>query len=181
MSGAPRPSATHSPGVGAWIAADPLRALLAAIAVVTVFSGAAQIPFGGTILELLGAEPTTAARQLFATVGMFMVVVGGLLLHTLLRPEPAAEVLLWSGVQKAGACSAVAVVDVNGVFAPVALTVAVFDLATAALCLIYLRRSTGRAAPAKAAARGPGSEALAGAGRRRDARGLAGRSSARAG
>lgn len=138
--GAARPSGAHSPGVGTWIASDPLRAVLAAIAVVTVFSGAVQIPFGGTILELLGAEPTTAAHQLFATVGMFMVVVGGLLLHTLLRPEPAPEVLLWSGVQKAGACAAVAVGVLNGVFAPVALTVAVFDLATAAICLIFLRR-----------------------------------------
>lgn len=140
MSGTARPFRPASPGARAWITADPLRAVLAAIAVITVFSGAAQIPFGGPILELLGAEPTTAARQLFATVGMFMVVVGGLLLHTLLRPQPAAEVLLWSGVQKAGACAAVAVGVFNGVFAPVALAVAVFDLATAALCLVYLRR-----------------------------------------
>jgi hypothetical protein len=140
MSGAVRPSGAALPGVSAWIAADPLRAVLAAIAVVTVFSGAVQIPFGGAVLELLGAEPTTSARQLFATVGMFMVVVGGLLLHTLLRPQPAAEVLLWSGVQKAGACAAVAIGVLNGVFAPVALAVAAFDLATAALCLIYLRR-----------------------------------------
>ena len=140
MSGAARSSGTHSAGAGAWLAADPLRAVLAAIAVVTVFSGAVQIPFGGTVLELLGAEPTTAACQLFATVGMFMVVVGGLLLHTLLRPRPAPEVLLWSGIQKAGACAAVAVGVLNSVFAPVALTVAAFDLATAALCLIYLRR-----------------------------------------
>lgn len=139
MSGAASPSGTQPTGVGAWIAADPLRAILAAIAVVTVFSGAVQIPFGGTVLELLGAEPTLAARQLFATVGMFMVVVGGLLLHTLLRPTPAPEVVLWSGIQKAGACAAVAIGVLNGVFAPVALTVAVFDLATAALCLIYLR------------------------------------------
>jgi hypothetical protein len=119
---------------------DPLRAVLATIAAVTVFSGAVQIPFGGAVLGLLGAEPTTAARQLFGTVGMCMVVVGGLLLHTLLRPQPADEVLLWSGVQKAGASAAVVVGVLNGVFAPVALAVAAFDLATAALCLIYLRR-----------------------------------------
>jgi hypothetical protein len=129
---------THGPR--AWIVADPLRAVLAAVAVVTILAGAAQIPFGGTVLELLGAEPTPAARQLFGTVGMFMVVVGGLLLHTLLRQSPAPEVLLWSGVQKAGASAAVGLGVLNGVFAPVALTVSLFDLATAALCLIYLRR-----------------------------------------
>ena len=140
MSGAASPSGMR-PGVGAWVnEVDPLRAVLAAIAVVTIFSGAVQIPFGGAVLELLGAEPTTAARQLFGTVGMFMVVVGGLLLHTLLRPGPAPEVLLWSGIQKAGASAAVGIGVLNGVFAPVALAVAAFDLATAALCLIYLRR-----------------------------------------
>jgi hypothetical protein len=156
MSGIVRPSGAAVPGVGAWIAADPLRAVLAAIAVVTVFSGAVQIPFGGAVLELLGAEPTTAARQLFGTVGMFMVVVGGLLLHTLLRPRPAAEVLLWSGVQKAGASAAVVVGVLNGVFAPVALAVAGFDLATAALCLIYLRRIYWESGP-RVSGTGPGS------------------------
>ena len=156
MSGAARPTGAHIPGAGAWIAADPLRAVLAAIAVVTVFSGAVQIPFGGTVLALLGAEPTPASRQLFATVGMFMVVVGGLLLHTLLRPAPAPEVVLWSGIQKAGACAAVAVGVLNGVFAPVALAVAAFDLATAALCLIYLRRLYWNGGRGGAAGTGPG-------------------------
>ncbi|MCA4133629.1 hypothetical protein [Arthrobacter sp. M4] len=123
-----------------WAAADPLRAVLAAIAVITVFSGAVQIPFGGSILSLLGVEPTATARQLFGTVGMFMIVVGGLLLHTLLRPFPAREVLLWSAVQKAGAFAAVGIGVLAAVFSPLALLVAFFDLATAALCFAYWRR-----------------------------------------
>lgn len=123
-----------------WVAADPLRAILAAIAIITMVSGAAQIPFGGQVLELLGAGSTPETRQLFGTVGMFMVVVGGLLLHTLLSASPSPEVVLWSGLQKAGAFGAVGIGVLNGVFAPIALLVAFFDLATAVLLFIYWRR-----------------------------------------
>ncbi|WP_426998664.1 hypothetical protein [Pseudarthrobacter sp. N5] len=140
MSGATARPAAPSGGAGAWITADPFRAVLAAIAVVTVVSGSAQIPFGAGILTLLGAGPTPAATQLFATVGMFMVVVGGLLLHTLLLPRPAREAVLWCGIQKAGAFAAVGIAVLNGIFAPVALAVAFFDLATAVLLLLYWRR-----------------------------------------
>jgi hypothetical protein len=123
----------------AWAAADPLRAVLAIIAAITVLTGAAEIPFGGFILPLLGAEPTPAALQLFGTVGMFMIVVGGLLLHTLLKQQAAPEVIFWAGVQKSGAFAAVGIGVLNGVFAVPALAVAIFDLATAVLCFVYWR------------------------------------------
>ncbi|MBO1266468.1 hypothetical protein J1902_00470 [Arthrobacter sp. PO-11] len=125
-----------------WAAADPLRAVLAAIAVITVVSGAAQVPFGGPILQLLGAEPTPDARQLFGTVGMFMVVVGGLLLQTLLSASPSTDVVFWSGLQKLGAFGAVGTGVLNSVFSPLALAVAVFDLTTAVLLYLYWRRLT---------------------------------------
>jgi hypothetical protein len=126
-------------GPAAWAAADPLRAVLAIIAAITVLTGVAEIPFGWFILPLLGAEPTPAALQLFGTVGMFMIVVGGLLLHTLLKTEPSPEVIFWAGIQKSGAFAAVAVGVLNGVFAGPALAVAIFDLATAVLCFVYWR------------------------------------------
>lgn len=119
---------------------DPLRAVLTVVAAITVLTGAAQLPFGGPILKILGSENTATTRQLFGTVGMFMVVVGGLLLHTLLNGSPSPEVLLWSGLQKAGAFGAVGIGVLNGVFSPLALWVAFFDLATAVLLFIYWRR-----------------------------------------
>ncbi|SEI70764.1 hypothetical protein SAMN04487917_102147 [Arthrobacter sp. yr096] len=131
---------THPPGTVAWAAADPLRAVLAVIAIITVLTGAVQVPFGGPVLQLIGADSTPETRQLFGTVGMFMVVVGGLLLHTLLNTVPSAEVVLWSGVQKTGAFGAVGIGVLNGVFSPLALLVAFFDLATAVLLFIYWRR-----------------------------------------
>ncbi|WP_245953745.1 hypothetical protein [Arthrobacter silvisoli] len=123
----------------AWAAADPLRAVLAILAVITALTGVAEIPFGGFILRLLGAEPTPLALQLFGTVGMFMIVVGGLLLHTLLKRDAAPEVIFWAGLQKAGAFAAVGIGVLNGVFAATALAVAIFDLATAVLCFVYWR------------------------------------------
>ncbi|AMB42433.1 hypothetical protein AUR_16555 [Paenarthrobacter ureafaciens] len=131
----------------AWATADPLRAVLALIAIITVVTGVVEVPFGGPLLQLLGADSTPETRQLFGTVGMFMVVVGGLLLHTLLNTVPSPEVVLWSGVQKTGAFGAVGIGVLNGVFSPVALLVAFFDLATAVLLFIYWRR-LGAAAPA---------------------------------
>ncbi|MFJ4208746.1 hypothetical protein ACIPY2_09840 [Paenarthrobacter sp. NPDC089675] len=130
----------HPPGTVAWALADPLRAVLAAIAVITVVTGVVEVPFGGPLLQLLGADSTPETRQLFGTVGMFMVVVGGLLLHTLLNTVPSPEVVLWSGVQKAGAFGAVGIGVLNGVFSPIALLVAFFDLATAVLLFVYWRR-----------------------------------------
>ena len=126
-------------GTLAWAAADPLRAVLAIIAAITVLTGVAEIPFGWFILPLRGAEPTPVALQLFGTVGMFMIVVGGLLLHTLLKQAPAPEVIFWAGVQKSGAFAAVGIGVLNGVFAAPVLAVAIFDLATAVLCFVYWR------------------------------------------
>ncbi|MEO3939594.1 hypothetical protein V3C41_00755 [Paenarthrobacter nicotinovorans] len=136
----------HPPGTAAWAAADPLRAVLAVIAIITVLTGAIQVPFGGQVLQLIGADSTPVTRQLFGTVGMFMIVVGGLLLNTLLNDPPSPEVVLWSALQKTGAFGAVGIGVLNGVFAPIALMVAFFDLATGILLLIHWRRLT--AAPA---------------------------------
>jgi hypothetical protein len=126
-------------GPAAWAAADPLRAVLAILAAITALTGVVEIAFGSFILRLLGAEATPLALQLFGTLGMFMIVVGGLLLHTLLKHEAAPEVIFWAGMQKTGAFAAVGFGVLNGVFAAAALAVAIFDLATAVLCFVYWR------------------------------------------
>jgi hypothetical protein len=131
----------------AWVLADPLRAVLTVIAVITAFSGAVQVVAPGFVLGALGAESTPTSQHLFATVGMFMVVVGGLLTHTLLSRSQSADVLLWSAVQKFGAFVAVLLGVLNQVFASLALGVAFFDLATAVLLGIAWRR-VRRASPA---------------------------------
>lgn len=129
---------------GDWLRRHPLRAVLVALGVVTAVTGVAEILAPAALLSLLGAEPTPLATQLFATVGLFMVVVGGLLTQSLLRRTPHRDVVFWSAVQKAGAVVAVSVAVLNGVFGPIALLVAALDLATAALLAVYWKRLRDR-------------------------------------
>ncbi len=119
---------------------DPLRALLTALGAVTALTGAVQVVAPGLVLGALGADITPSSRQLFGTVGMFMVVVGGLLTHVLVRPEPSPVVVGWAAGQKLGAFLAVGLGVLTDVFATVALGVAFFDLATAVLLVVYARR-----------------------------------------
>jgi len=109
------------------------RRASAAIAWITVLTGALQMVMPARLLPLLGVEPSAAAAQLFATVGMFMVLFGAAVLHALRRHEAAAVVLLWSGWQKIGASLLVAWGVMHGVFAPLALLVATFDFASGLL------------------------------------------------
>ncbi|MFC4614211.1 hypothetical protein ACFO3K_05770 [Cellulomonas algicola] len=134
----PRPPGT-SRGAAVGAARTPLVLLLVVIGWVTVASGAAQVLVPSFVLSLLGAAEDATAEQLFATVGMFMVVVGGLLLTTLSRPRHDPDVVLWAAVQKAAASAAVAIGVVRGVFDPLALGVAAFDLLTAVLLAVHLR------------------------------------------
>jgi len=136
-------------GLGVWLRRHPLRAVLVVLAAITALTGVAEILAPAALLTLLGAVPTPLAAQLFATVGLFMVVVGGLLTQSLLRQTPHRDVVLWSGVQKAGAVVAVAVGVLNGVFGPIALLVAAFDLVTAVLVFVYWQRLRTRIASAR--------------------------------
>ncbi|MCW2812106.1 MAG: hypothetical protein JWP61_2564 [Friedmanniella sp.] len=126
--------------MSAWLRRDPLRALLTVLGAVTALTGAVQVVAPGLVLGALGVDRTPVTRQLFGTVGMFMVVVGGLLTHVLLRPDPSRVVVGWAGGQKLGAFLAVCLGVLAGVFAPVALGVAFFDLATAVGLAVYARR-----------------------------------------
>jgi len=115
------------------LVADPLRSVVAVISAATVLSGLVQLVVPGTVLDLLGAESTPTTRQLFAIVGMFMAVVGGVTLQALLTEPTPAYVVLWCAVQKLGAFVAVTVGVTRDLFDTVAMAVAVFDLVTALL------------------------------------------------
>lgn len=113
-----------------------------AIAAITVASGTFQIVFTGWELDFLDAENSTATRHFFAIVGMFMVLFGGLVLHALREPATARIPLLWASLQKFGAAIAVGLGVALDVFSPLALGVAVFDLASAVVYLMYRGRLT---------------------------------------
>ena len=113
--------------------------LLVLISVTTLISGIVQIFAPGFILGLIGAEITPATRQCFATVGMFMALFGGMLLHGLLTRQMFPPVFFWAGLQKIGAFVAVGIGVMNHVFSPLAMAVASFDLLSGILVFVYMR------------------------------------------
>ncbi|WP_195911362.1 hypothetical protein [Streptomyces kaniharaensis] len=122
------------------VTGDPLRLVLVLIGVVTVLTGLVQLVVPGAVLDVLSAESTPTGRHLFATVGMFMIVIGGLVVQGLLSPAPPSYLPLWVGLQKFAASVLVAVAVARDLFGPVALLVAAFDFATAILCALMWRR-----------------------------------------
>lgn len=113
------------------------------MAAITVLAGAAQVAASGAILRTVSSPQSASDRHFFRIIGMFMAVVGGLLLDTQRRPDPDSQVLLWAGAQKLGASAGVGVGVARGVFAPRALGVAAFDLSSA-LLLVWYRRHRER-------------------------------------
>ncbi len=119
---------------------DTERQALLVVGGLTVVSGAVQVAAPQKLLDALDVEDSPATRHLFGTVGMFMVIVGGLLFGALRRPGARREVLLGASLQKLGAAGAVAIGVRRSVFSPRALLVAGFDFGSGLLALDYLRR-----------------------------------------
>jgi hypothetical protein len=113
----------------------------AAIGLVTVLSGGLQLALPAFVLSLLRADVTPTSAHFFRIVGMFMMLFGGLLLHVWWggsAPRTATPVY-WCAGQKAGAAGAVAWGVAQGLFAPLALAVAGFDLLSALVLYVYAR------------------------------------------
>lgn len=117
-----------------------LRRAMIAIAALTVATGAAQVLAPRRVLSPLAAQDDATTGHLFGTVGMFMVVVGGGLLDTLVRPAHNPGVVFFAGLQKIGASIAVALGVRRRIFSPPALLVAGFDLLSGVLAFAYWRR-----------------------------------------
>ncbi len=124
---------------------DTLRRIARAIGAITFATGATQVVAPAFVLRKIGGEQRPAPVHLFGTIGFFMVVVGGLLARATGRSAAYRggvdrSVVTWSAVQKVGATTAMAIGVARGVFAPVALLVALFDGLSAMLLLIYRSR-----------------------------------------
>ena len=117
-----------------------LRLALLIIGAITVVSGLAQLLAPGFVLTIIGGDTAPAAAQGFATVGMFMVVTGAMLVQDLWRRSGEPTVPLWIGVQKVAAAALVALGVLRGLFAPLALAVAGFDLVSGILAFVFVAR-----------------------------------------
>jgi hypothetical protein len=116
-----------------------LRLLILLISLTTLASGAMQIIAPAFVLNFVGAAIDATTCQFFATIGMFMLLFGGMMLHALYHEDNNRVAVIWSGLQKLGASIAVAIGIYKGVFEPVAGLVAAFDFASAILFFFYLK------------------------------------------
>lgn len=108
------------------------------IAIVTILSGAVQMCWPSLVLTIVGGEAGATARHFFGTIGMFMLLFGGLMLHGVY--SNSAPALLWASLQKFGAVVAVGLGIYHSIFAPLAAVVAGFDLLSGLLAIIYWRK-----------------------------------------
>ena len=109
------------------------------VAAVTAASGALQMVAPGLVLERVARRPDRLSRQLFATVGLFMVAAGGTLHRALRPPDPDPALLAWTAAQKFGSAGALALGVARRTFTPSAIPVAVFDFGSGLLCLAFRR------------------------------------------
>lgn len=116
-----------------------LNLIVVIISLVTIFSGLLQIIMPSFVLNLIGAGGSPLSSHLFAIVGMFMALFGGLMLHTVYSAHTSHEAVLWCAFQKLGAFAAVSVGVIKGLFAFIAIGVALFDLFSGILFIYYLK------------------------------------------
>jgi len=114
--------------------------LVVLIAFITLVSGIAQMLAPSFMLDFIGKEmPTPSSAHFFAIVGMFMTIFGGMVLHAIYSSVTNKQVMLWSAFQKFGAFLAVTIGVFNGLFSILAMSVAIFDLFSGVVFIIYLR------------------------------------------
>jgi hypothetical protein len=127
-------AATRSAGV--------LRWCVLAIGVATVLSGALQLALPDFVLGFVAGPADAMAAHFFAIVGMFMLLFGALLLHTLLAGQDNPRVvLLWCALQKLGASAAVGIGVARGIFTTTALLIAAFDFVSGLIFFWYRAQS----------------------------------------
>ena len=119
-----------------------LRIILLLISLSTLLSGAIQVFAPAMVLNFVGAAVDGTTKQLFATIGMFMFLFGGMMIHALYHEDDNRVVVIWSALQKLGASFIVFIGILKGIFLPVAGMVAAFDLVSGILFFVYLQSLT---------------------------------------
>ena len=117
-----------------------LRLILLVIAAITVVSGLGQLLMPELVLTLIGGDTAPATAQGFATVGMFMAVTGAMFCQHLWRRSSDTVIPFWIGMQKTAAAILVGLGVSRGLFAPLALAVAGFDLLSGVLAFVFVAR-----------------------------------------
>ncbi|GAB4010390.1 hypothetical protein GCM10028808_21030 [Spirosoma migulaei] len=116
-----------------------LRLIILGISVLTFISGLVQMIQPDFVLDFVGGESTPVTRHFFGTIGMFMLILGGLMVQALYEAQVSRAALFWGGLQKFGAAIAVGIGIMHGLMSPIAGLVASFDFVSGILFFVYLR------------------------------------------
>ena len=116
-----------------------IRVIVLIISIATILSGLVQLIVPAFVLKQVGIEITPATKQLFGTIGMFMLMFGGLVIHGLYSPYKNDVIILWSAFQKFGAAIAVGIGILLGIFNLFAGCVALFDLCSGIIFIYYYK------------------------------------------
>lgn len=115
-----------------------LQLLIVIISAASALSGLIQMISPAFILGLVGGNASPTALHLFAIVGMFMLLFGGLMLSTVYAAVPNRATVFWCAMQKLGASVAVILGICHGIFQLPAAAIAAFDGVSGIVFLYFL-------------------------------------------
>lgn len=121
-----------------------MRSLLIIIGFITMATGLLQILAPDYILGYIGGDIVASNQFSFGIIGMFMLLFGGLCIHTLYDNDTSRTALIWCAVQKLCAGLAIALAVSKGLFNNVALLIAVFDIVTSLLFYNFIKNNALR-------------------------------------
>jgi len=109
------------------------------ISIITILSGGVQLLAPSFVLKNVGLEVMPVTEQLFATIAMFMILFGGMVIHAVYNSSKSSVVILWAGFQKFGASIAVGIGIWHGLFNHMSGAVASFDFLSGILFMYYYK------------------------------------------
>ena len=113
------------------------RLIVLVISIITVLSGIMQLVDPAFVLKNVGVPATPVTNQLFATIAMFMILFGGMVIHSIYTVYKSNVIILWAAFQKFGASIAVGIGILNGIFNLLSGAVALFDFCSGLIFIYY--------------------------------------------
>jgi hypothetical protein len=115
-----------------------LQLLVVLVTLSTLVLGLFQMLNPIAALGLMGkGEILPVTAHYFAMLGFFMVLVNGMVLHTIYEVNTSRTIILWAALQKAGIAVLLVMGILGGHFHVTAIGVALFDLAAGVLFFFY--------------------------------------------
>lgn len=125
-----------------------LQLLVILISLVTLFLGVFQLLNPTAALGMMGkGEILPVTSHYFAMMGFFMILFNGMVLHTVYEIQTSKTIILWAALQKIGVAVLVFIGIVGGNFHFTAIGVALFDLFSGVLFLLFFSQLYKKSPP----------------------------------